>query len=167
MTCQKSRQKLDHLQILQIELGRVKTKLYPPRGDFSELDWWLSTFKFAGKYTEEYIKALPEQGIMMPEAIKLAFDRLRYSKWNPREIREYKVDIVDREDNFVMLACERSEGKEEGEKLGLEKGEKIGLEKGEQKLKETAYKLHQKGMSAQDISETTGIPVETVQSFCT
>jgi predicted transposase/invertase (TIGR01784 family) len=162
MTCQKSSQKLDHLQLIQIELGRVTKQLYPPRSDFNELDWWLSTFKFAGKYTEDYINELNTKGIVMPEPIKLGFERLRYSKWNPRDLREYKTDIIDREDNIVMLAIERAEGKEEGR----EEGEQVGLQKGrEEEKKNMAHKMLAKGMKVEEVSEMTGLPIEEINTL--
>lgn len=166
MTCQRSGQKINDLQLIQIELGRVKKELFPPAKDFTELDWWLSTFKYAGKYTEEYIQALQEEGIEMPDSIKAGFERLRYSKWNPKEIREYKSDVIDREDNSVFLAVERAEGKQEG----LEEGELIGIEKGrlegqKQQAESIALWMIGKGMVDADIIEATGLTAEQLQTL--
>jgi len=154
MTCQKSAQKLDHLQIVQVELGRVKEKLYPPHKEFTELDWWLSTFKFAGKYTQNYIMELEEQGIIMPKVIKAAFERLRYSKWNPKEIREYKSDVTDRENDALMLEVERAEGRAEGEAKGRAEGRAEG--EAERNI-EITRKMAGKGMDRELIFELTGL----------
>lgn len=118
MTDKESGQKLKHLQMIQIELPRVKKKSFPPQKDFSLIDWWLSIFKFAPQYTQDMIAKLKKQDIVMPPIIAQALYRLYFPKWNPREIREYKTDTLDKENYVFHYAVERAEGKAEGQAKG-------------------------------------------------
>lgn len=151
LTCRISQQVIDHLQLVQVELGRVQTRdLYPPKKDFTDLEWWLSIFKSAGQYTQEQIQGLEEQGVHMPDFIKEAFERIRYSRWSPKDIREYKNDVVNRESNAILLAIERSEGREEGEK---------------RKAIDVARKLLASNLEDDFIIDTTGLSVAELQAL--
>ena len=114
MTDQNSGQKIDHLQIIQIELPRVKKDLFPPQHDFTEKDWWLSVFKHAKEYTRDLLDHLEGKGISMPIPIQKAFERLEMSKWEPRLVKEYVADELDLQNYSSVLAAERAEGKAEG-----------------------------------------------------
>jgi len=65
-----------------------------------------------------------------------------------------------------VIEHNRSEGRIEGEKIGMEKGEKIGIENGE-KLKtiEIAKKLKIKGMPFEQISELTNLTNEQIEKL--
>jgi predicted transposase/invertase (TIGR01784 family) len=69
----------------------------------------------------------------------------------------------------IAAMTERSainDAKREGEAIGLEKGEAIGLEKGEYKKAATiAEKLLQKGMSIEDICDTTGLSKQQIEEL--
>jgi predicted transposase/invertase (TIGR01784 family) len=117
MTDTHSKQQLDHIQMIQVELPRyVKRALFPPQKDFTPLEWWLSVLRHSSEYTQKYIDQLAAEGISMPETVKTAFSRLDFSKWNPDMRREYALQVKDREEFEATYAVERAEGVKEGER---------------------------------------------------
>lgn len=83
------------------------------------------------------LKKLGATGDFAIPTTDTGFKRLKYSKWNPKEKREYKRDVRDKEQNQVLLAVERAEGKEEGLKEGIEIGKiQIALKMIEQGFKD-------------------------------
>jgi hypothetical protein len=125
----KSGQSMKDLQVLQIELPRVKKNLFPPQRDFTPMDWWLSILKFAPKYTQAMLNNLKKEGTEMPETFQKALERLYFPKWNPTEIVEYKSDTIEREKYAIHFATERSEGFKEGEEKGRKEGRLDGVAK--------------------------------------
>ena len=118
MTCQHSRQTINDLRMIQVELPRSPA-VFPPNRTFTETDWWLSLLRYSEKYTHETLQHLAEQGITIPVSIQTAFHRLDYGEWDATLRGEYKEDISDRENFKTTLLVEYSEG----ERKGLEKGE--------------------------------------------
>ena len=54
-----------------------------------------------------------------------------------------------------------------GLKKGKEEGEKIGIEKGEKNAKiDTAKNLLKMGLSIEQISQATGLPVKDIEKLC-
>eukprot|EP01041_Mallomonas_annulata_P012096 gene12096-25368_t len=108
----KSKQTIDHLQLIQIELPRAESKsnpLYPPRPDFTKAQWWLSLLRHSRLYTVDEVERLHTQGIM-PVVIYQAFEMLDLKKWNPTLTAEYKEDITAKDVFEELLAVEREEG---------------------------------------------------------
>lgn len=105
--------------------------------------------------------------------LKKAIHVLEVMNFKPeeRELYEGHLKWLMIEEN--TLKKYRSEGREEGEMIGLEKGERIGLEKGrqegEQKMREEkknmARKMLEKGMDTQTVSELTGLSIKDIQSL--
>jgi predicted transposase/invertase (TIGR01784 family) len=111
MTDSHSKQQLDHIQMIQVELPRYVTRpLFPPLKDFTPVEWWLSVLRHASEYTKAEIDNLAGQGIVMPPEVKIAFGRLDFSKWNPDQRREYALQVKDREEFETTYAVERAEG---------------------------------------------------------
>ena len=130
MTDNHSKQQLDHIQMIQVELPRYVTRpLFPPLKDFTPVEWWLSVLRHASEYTKAKIDNLAGQGIVMPPEVKIAFGRLDFSKWNPDQRREYALQVKDREEFETTYAVERAEGKAEGKAEG-EKAAKIEIARG-------------------------------------
>lgn len=110
-----SGQELDHIQMVQVELPRYITRpLFPPKKDFSPVEWWLSILRHSAEYSQDYINTLAAKGIIIPEVVKKGFERLSYHKWNPDMQKEYRLQVEDREEFEAMYAVERAEGKKEG-----------------------------------------------------
>lgn len=125
MTDTHSKQQLDHIQMIQVELPRyVKRALFPPQKDFTPLEWWLSVLRHSSEYTQNYIDQLSSKDIVMPDTVKTAFKRLDFSKWNPDQRREYALQVKDREEFEATYAVERAEGFKDGEAKGKIEGEK-------------------------------------------
>jgi predicted transposase/invertase (TIGR01784 family) len=110
-----SKQKLHDIQIIQIELPRYPKEkpLYPPNENFTVEEWWLSILKHSGEYTRDVIHKLANEG-KIPSVVATAFDRLDYSKWNPGQVKEYKLQLQNRKEFEVVYAVEHAEGKLEG-----------------------------------------------------
>ncbi|OZA42504.1 MAG: hypothetical protein B7X84_05855 [Alphaproteobacteria bacterium 17-39-52] len=115
MTDQQSGQTIDHLQMIQIELPRAKKTLFPPSNTFTEQDWWLSLFKHATEYKSADLEGMVSQGLIIPDVINKALDRLRLSKWVPGLVHAYEKETVDFNEYATMFATERAEGRAEGE----------------------------------------------------
>ena len=110
MTDRESDQKIDTIQLVQIELMRYFKKVFPPSDDFDLADWWMSVLRHSQCYTSEMIKSLAA----MPDVIKKALDRLHISKWNPDVRKEYQSEHLNLENYQDVLEVERTEGKLEG-----------------------------------------------------
>jgi len=159
-TEQLSGQIVEYLQVVQVELPRaeINKKLFPPRPNFSELDWWLSLLRHADEYTFEQVEILHSKDTAkenrMPDVIYKAFERLEFQKWSPELQQEYKEDIVQKELFTTIFAVERKEGIEEGRKEWIVEGKM-----------NTARKLKSKGFSTKDIVELTEINSETIEAL--
>lgn len=123
-----SRQMIDYLQMIQVELPRAKPVLKKKRKDhaqFSDAEWWVELFCFSSEYTEGRILELKATGVIIPEFFEKALHRLDMNVWAPKMQREYEVDLTDRETYATVLAVERKEGREEGK---IEERKAIALE---------------------------------------
>ena len=150
MTDKHSGQEIKHLQMIQIELPRARENIFPPKKDFSITDWWLSIFKFAPQYTQETIRDLEQQGIVMPTVIAQALERLYFPKWNPQEIHEYKSDTIEKEKYSIEFASERAEGKAEGKA---------------ENAQEVAKRMIKKGRPLDEVCEVAELSIEVVQEL--
>ncbi len=149
MTDNNSKQQLDHIQMIQVELPRyIKRPLFPPQKDFTPVEWWLSVLRHSSEYTQKYIDQLKSDGILMPNTVKTAFKRLDFSKWNPDQRREYALQVEDREEFEATYAVERAEGFKEGIAEGKF---------------ETAKKMKEKGFSVEITSELTGLSLDDLK----
>ena len=112
LTDETSGQKIDYLQMVQVELPRAEEKqmLFPPQEGFRLIDWWVSVLRHANNYTDEVIEHFYSQRKIMPENIYKALRRLDLTSWNPRETKEYQEDIARRDLYQTTLAVEREEG---------------------------------------------------------
>lgn len=113
---------------------------------------------------------------------KRLFEQAEISRFNPQELKQYEDsvnayrDIVNAintaiKDGFAEgkakgLEEGRAEGLEEGRAEGLEEGRAEGIAKGiEQRNIEIAKNMLRKGLSAEDISEMTGLPVDLINTI--
>lgn len=152
MTDNHSKQQLDHIQMIQVELPRyVKRALFPPQKDFTPVEWWLSVLRHSSEYTQKYIDQLASEGVSMPDTVKTAFKRLDFSKWNPDQRREYALQVEDREEFEATYAVERAEGFKEGKTEG-EKAKAVEIARGMLKDKmSTATIVKYTGLTADEI----------------
>ena len=159
MTDTHSKQQLDHIQMIQVELPRyVKRGLFPPQEDFTPLEWWLSILRHSSEYTQNYINQLAGEGIGMPDTVKTAFKRLDFSKWNPDQRREYALQVKDREEFEATYAVERAEGYKEGEAKGKSEGEKAA------KI-EIARNLKSMNLTVEQIIAATGLTADEIKAI--
>ena len=118
LTDQYSHQKIEYLQMIQVELPRAKPVLKKKKKDhslFTSAEWWIELLCFSSEYTDERIVALKSNGVNMPEFFEKALKRLDMSIWAPQMQREYEGDLTDRKAYATVLAVERKEGLAEGE----------------------------------------------------
>lgn len=114
-------------------------------------DYWIYMMKHA-----EQMRETPKAA---PDEVKQVYDILEKHNWTTQERLAYEQAKIGFMDDLDAIKTAREEG--------LEKGLKKGREEGEQKsLKEKiaiANKLIQKGMSAQEVSELTGLPIDQIE----
>ena len=117
----KSRQVIDYLQMVQVELPRAEKirKLFPPKQNFSPTDWWLSLLKHANDYTDELID---QYKMHMPKEIYEALKRLDLRTFSSKQVKEYQEDINRKELYQTTLAVERCERRAEVRAEGLAEG---------------------------------------------
>ena len=100
------------------------------------------------------------------------------AKFTPQEMREYETSKMAYRDikNSVDTAKREgiAEGKEIGMKEGMEKGMKQGMEKGMKQGRaegkneantETAQRLLAMGLSAEQVSKATQLPLEIIKNL--
>lgn len=114
----KTGQVIPLLQLIQIELPRVKQVLFPPRADFTAQEWWLSLFKHYDLYTENLINQWKKKRIILPDYIKEALRRLRLSSWSELDIENYGKELLLLREHATELAQEREQAFLEGEEKG-------------------------------------------------
>ena len=106
------------------------------------------------------------------------FEEAEIAKFTPQEMREYETSKMAYRDikNSVDTAKREgiAEGKEIGMKEGMEKGLAEGMEKGMEKGRaegkheantETAQRLLAMGLSAEQVSKATQLPLEIIKNL--
>lgn len=106
------------------------------------------------------------------------FEQAEISRFNPQELKQYEDsvnayrDIVNAintaiKDGFAEgKAKGLEEGRAEGRAEGIAEGRAEGIAKGiEQRNIEIAKNMLRKGLSAEDISEMTGLPVDLINTI--
>ena len=98
------------------------------------------------------------------------FEEAEIAKFTPTELKEYEDSLKAYRDvkNSIDTALEK--GREEGMAKGLEKGREEGLEKGLAKGMEkekiaTARRLLSMGLSEEQVSTATELPLEEIQKL--
>ena len=121
---------------------------------------------------ETYISLLTDFGF------DRLFEEAEIAKFTPQEMREYETSKMAYRDikNSVDTAKREgiAEGKEIGMKEGMEKGLAEGMEKGMEKGRaegkheantETAQRLLAMGLSAEQVSKATQLPLEIIKNL--
>lgn len=117
MTDGDSGQTLDSIQILQIELPRVKNQFqFPPRNgeNISEQQWWLMLFRQPEIFSTEFIEEMKRQKTSVPQSILLGLEKLNFAKWRPNIRDAYNSEMKDLTIYDLGMATERAEGRAEG-----------------------------------------------------
>lgn len=84
---------------------------------------------------------------------------------NPREIREYKGNTLDREMYAIEYATERAEGEAEGEAKGEARGEAKGEAKGTAKLLITLLEAKFGSLTQDYLDRIMNVNVETLTAW--
>ncbi len=121
---------------------------------------------------ERYISLLTDFGF------KRLFEEAEIAKFTPQEMREYETSKMAYRDikNSVDTAKREgiAEGKEIGMKEGMAKGKQEGLAEGMEKGRaegkheantETAQRLLAMGLSAEQVSKATQLPLEIIKNL--
>ena len=110
------------------------------------------------------------------------FEEAEIAKFTPQEMREYEASKKAYRDIKNSIDTAKQEGLAEGIEIGMEKGMKQGMEKGmKQGIKqgmeqgraegkheantETAQRLLAMGLSAEQVSKATQLPLETIKNL--
>ncbi len=103
---------------------------------------------------------------------KRLFEQAEISRFNPQELKQYEDsvnayrDIVNAIKDGFAEGKAKAEGWAEGWAKGWAEGWAEGIAKGiEQRNIEIAKNMLRKGLSAEDISEMTGLPVDLIHTI--
>ena len=88
------------------------------------------------------------------------------AKFTPQEMREYETSKMAYRDIKNSVDTAKREGIEIGMKQGMEKGMKQGMKKGKHEANtETAQRLLAMGLSAEQVSKATQLPLEIIKNL--
>ena len=109
---------------------------------------------------ERYISLLTDFGF------DRLFEEAEIAKFTPQEMREYETSKMAYRDIKNSVDTAKREGKQEGLAEGIE----IGMEKGRAEGKheantETAQRLLAMGLSAEQVSKATQLPLEIIKNL--
>ena len=109
---------------------------------------------------ERYISLLTDFGF------DRLFEEAEIAKFTPQEMREYETSKMAYRDIKNSVDTAKREGKQEGLAEGIE----IGMEKGRAEGKheantETAQRLLAMGISAEQVSKATQLPLEIIKNL--
>ena len=158
----------DKLEYIYVEISKFNKPL-------EELDTlyekWLYALKNLYKLTQR-----PKE--LCDKVFDRLFEEAEIAKFTPQEMREYETSKMAYRDikNSVDTAKREgiAEGKEIGMKEGMEKGLAEGMEKGMEKGRaegkheantETAQRLLAMGLSAEQVSKATQLPLEIIKNL--
>ena len=87
-------------------------------------------------------------------------------KLSREELELYDEDIKNMRDIYATRKFDEKRGMEKGMKKGMEKGMEIGMAKGMEKEKlATAHRLLSMGLSDEQVSTVTELPLEDIQKM--
>ena len=166
----------DKLEYIYVEISKFNKSL-------EQLDTlyekWLYALKNLYKLTQR-----PKE--LCDKVFDRLFEEAEIAKFTPQEMREYEtskmayrdiknsVDTAKREGKQEGLAEGIEIGREKGMKEGMEKGMAKGMEKGMEKGRaegkheaytETAQRLLAMGLSAEQVSKATQLPLEIIKNL--
>ena len=122
-------------------------------------DLWLRFLTEINEKTTEVSQDMLENELIR-EAVGY-MERAGYTKEQLDAYYQWKIDSMTARG---MLEEAEIRGMEKGEAIGIEKGEAIGMEKGEvKKALIIAKKLLNKGMSIEDVCDTTGLAKQQIE----
>ena len=102
------------------------------------------------------------------------FEEAEIAKFTPQEMREYEASKMAYRDIKNCIDTAKQEGLAEGIEIGMEKGMKEGMEKGmakgmekgmNQKALEIAENMLAMGLSAEQVSKATQLPLEIIKNL--
>lgn len=105
---------------------------------------------------------------------KRLFEQAEISRFNPQELKQYEDSVNAYRDIVNAINTAIKDGFAEGKAKGLEEGRAEGRAEGwaegiakgiEQRNIEIAKNMLRKGLSAEDISEMTGLSVDLINTI--
>ena len=146
----------DKLEYIYVEISKFNKPL-------EELDTiyekWLYALKNLYKLTQR-----PKE--LCDKVFDRLFEEAEIAKFTPQEMREYETSKMAYRDIKNSVDTAKREGKQEGLAEGIE----IGMEKGRAEGKheantETAQRLLAMGLSAEQVSKATQLPLEIIKNL--
>jgi len=158
----------DKLEYIYVEISKFNKSL-------EQLDTlyekWLYALKNLYKLTQR-----PKE--LCDKVFDRLFEEAEIAKFTPQEMREYETSKMAYRDIKNSVDTAKREGKQEGLaegiEIGREKGMKEGMEKGMEKGRaegkheantETAQRLLAMGLSAEQVSKATQLPLEIIKNL--
>ena len=113
---------------------------------------------------ERYISLLTDFGF------DRLFEEAEIAKFTPQEMREYETSKMAYRDIKNSVDTAKREGIAEGKEIGMKEGMEKGLAEGRAEGKheantETAQRLLAMGLSAEQVSKATQLPLEIIKNL--
>ena len=154
----------DKLEYIYVEISKFNKPLEKLDTLYEK---WLYALKNLYKLTQR-----PKE--LCDKVFDRLFEEAEIAKFTPQEMREYETskmayrDIKNSVDTAKREGIEigMKQGMEKGMKQGMKKGMKQGMEKGKHEANtETAQRLLAMGLSAEQVSKATQLPLEIIKNL--
>ena len=150
----------DKLEYIYVEIAKFDKTL-------EELDTlyekWLYALKNLYKLTQR-----PKE--LCDKVFDRLFEEAEIAKFTPQEMREYETSKMAYRDIKNSVDTAKREGIAEGKEIGMKEGMEKGLAEGRVEGKheantETAQRLLAMGLSAEQVSKATQLPLEIIKNL--
>jgi predicted transposase/invertase (TIGR01784 family) len=103
---------------------------------------------------------------MIMKQVEERYIKAEIAKFTPQEMREYETSKMAYRDIKNSVDTAKREGKQEGLAEGIEKGMEKGRAEGKHEANtETAQRLLAMGLSAEQVSKATQLPLEIIKNL--
>ena len=102
----------------------------------------------------------------MRQGLRSPFEEAEIAKFTPQEMREYEASKKAYRDIKNSIDTAKQEGLAEGIEIGMKKGMEKGKTEGKHEANtETAQRLLAMGLSAEQVSKATQLPLEIIKNL--
>ena len=149
-------QSYDKLEYIYVEISKFNKTL-------EQLDTlyekWLYALKNLYKLTQR-----PKE--LCDKVFDRLFEEAEIAKFTPQEMREYETSKMAYRDIKNSVDTAKREGIAEGMELGMKQGMEKGRTEGKHEANtETAQRLLEMGLSAEQVAKATQLPLEIIKNL--
>ena len=113
---------------------------------------------------ERYLTQRPKE--LCDKVFDRLFEEAEIAKFTPQEMREYETSKMAYRDIKNSVDTAKREGIAEGMELGMKQGMEKGRTEGKHEANtETAQRLLEMGLSAEQVAKATQLPLEIIKNL--